>query len=76
MFSDIVMRGTTNTDFLFALLDNEGLLKTVRILKGLLHYFPAYIEITGINWYCLNLKNVENCKEKFSGLKSYKEFKF
>ena len=43
--------------------------------KGLLHCFSACIEITGNNCYWFDLKNVENCKEKFQGLKSYKEFK-
>ena len=45
--------------------------------KGLLHCFSTCIEITENNWYCFNLKNVENWKENFKGLKSYmyKEFK-
>ena len=38
-------------------------------LKGLLHCFSTCIEITGKNWYCFNLKNVENCKEKFQRVK-------
>ena len=39
------------------------------IVKGLLHFFSACIEITGNNWYYFNLKNVENCKEKFQRVK-------
>ena len=35
------------------------------VLKGLLHCFSTCIEITGNNWYCLILNNVENCKKKF-----------
>ena len=37
--------------------------------KGLLHCFSTCIEIVGNNWYCFNLKNVENCKEKFRRVK-------
>ena len=37
--------------------------------KGLLHCFSTCIEITGNNWYCFILKNVENCKEKFQRVK-------
>ena len=45
--------------------------------KGLLHCFSTCIEITGNNWYCFNLKNVEKTARKNSkGLKSNKEFKF
>ena len=38
-------------------------------LKGLLHYFSTCIDITGNNWYCFILKNVENCKKKFQRVK-------
>ena len=38
-------------------------------LKGLLHCFSTCIEITGNNWYCFILKNVENCKENFLRVK-------
>ena len=34
----------------------------VPILKGLLHCFSTCIEITGNNWYCFILKNVQNSK--------------
>ena len=37
--------------------------------KGLLHCFLTCIEITGTNWYCFNLKNVENCKETLKRVK-------
>ena len=37
--------------------------------KGLLHCFLTCIESTGTNWYYFNLKNVENCKEKFQRVK-------
>ena len=42
--------------------------------KGLLHCFSTCIEITGNNWYCFNLKNVDNCKEKFQRVKKLQEF--
>ena len=45
---------------------NENILNAI---KGLLHCFSTSIEITGKNWYCFNLKNVENCKEKFQRVK-------
>ena len=38
--------------------------------------FLTCTEITENNWYCLNFKNVKNCKEKFQRVKSFKEFKF
>ena len=34
------------------------------MFKGLLHYFSTCTDIAENNWYCFNLKNVENCKEK------------
>ena len=39
------------------------------MFKGLLHCFSTCIEINGSNWYCFNLKNVENCKEKIQRVK-------
>ena len=38
-------------------------------LKGLLHCFLTCTEITGTYWYFFNLKNVENCKQKFQRVK-------
>ena len=38
-------------------------------VKGLLHCLSTCTEFTGNNWYCLNLKNVVNCKEKFQRVK-------
>ena len=33
--------------------------------------FLTCTEITENNWYCLNFKNVENCKEKFQRVKKF-----
>ena len=38
-------------------------------LKGLLHCFSTCIEITGDNWYCFILNDVENCKKKIQRVK-------
>ena len=43
--------------------------KFISRFRGLLHCFSTCIEITGNNWCCLNLKNVENCKDKFQRVK-------
>ena len=41
----------------------------VSTLKELLHCFSFCIEITGDNWYCFILNNVENWKKKFQRVK-------
>ena len=33
------------------------------------HFFSRCIEITGNKWYCFDLKNDENSKEKFQRVK-------
>ena len=38
-------------------------------IKEVLHCFSTCIEISGNNWYCFILKNVENCMEKFQRVK-------
>ena len=42
-------------------------------LKGLLHCFSTCNDITGNNWYCFTLKNIENCKKKFQRVEKLKE---
>ena len=39
------------------------------LFKGLLHCFSTCIEITGGNWYCFIINNVENCKKKIKRAK-------
>ena len=57
--------------FLEIILDILKQYTDATILKG-----STCIEFTGDNWYRFNLNNVENCKKKSKGLKSYKDLNF
>ena len=60
---DVLLRSYNAPERKDRVKDNHG--GVMLYVKGLLHCFSTCIEITGNNWYCFILKNVENCKEKF-----------